>query len=157
MNGCRLAKPIAAGETRTVALTAPTLDAVNTTLTIGGEGPDLADGDNTVPVTAPAATPLALTTAKSQRLAKGVRVHVRGIRDGRARVTAAFKRGGKTVKLAKVVTLQAGQERTVTLKPTGAKLRSLRRLVATRSVKASVTVRSVGREDVARTVTTVRP
>lgn len=157
LNGCRLVKPIAAGETRTVALTAPGEDAVTTTVQVGAEGPDLAEADNTVSVTAPASTPLAVTTAKSQRLAKGLKVRVLGIRDGRARVTAAFTRRGKTVKLAKVVTLKAGQERTTTLKPAGAKLRSLRRLIDGRSLRASVTVRSLATKDVATARTTVKP
>ena len=53
LNGCRLVKPIAAGETRTIVLTAPVEDAVTTTVQVGSEGPDLAEADNTVSVTAP--------------------------------------------------------------------------------------------------------
>lgn len=139
---CFLTTPVAAGATGTVILTADSPRAAAGVVTVSGEGPDLNEADNTVKVEAPAATPLSVTAPKSQRLGKGVKVNILGIRDGRARVTAVFKHGGKTVKLAKVVTLRAGHERAVTLKPTGAKLRSLRRLVGARALPASITVRT---------------
>ena len=157
LQGCVLARPLAVGETRRVTMTADLPEAVDSTVTVEGDGPDLTPADNTVRVATPAVTPLALTTAKSARLRSGVKLQLVGIRDGRVRATAVFKRGGKTVNLAKTVTLQSGRKRTVTLKATGAKLRSLRRLADGRPLKASVRVQSVGTDAVAKANVTVRP
>ncbi|MDA0183281.1 gp58-like family protein [Solirubrobacter phytolaccae] len=154
---CALDRPLAPGETRTVTLTRDSPDAVATTVTVAGDGADLAEADNTVRVAAPAATPLKLETATSPRVDTGVKVRVLGIRDGRTRVTAEFRRAGETVKIGKVIKLKAGQERTVTLKATGAKLRALRRLVGKRPLRASVTAQKLGSKDQAKTRTTIRP
>ena len=125
-------------------MTADLPEAVDSTVTVEGDGPDLTPADNTVRVATPAVTPLTLTTSKSARLRSGVKLQLVGIRDGRVRATAVFKRGGKTVNLAKTVTLQSGRKRIVTLKATGAKLRSsLRRLADGRPLKASVRMQSV--------------
>lgn len=153
---CTLASPIAPGTTRTVRLTATDPAAEKATLTVRGEGPDLDDADNAIAVDAPAATPLTVTARKAQRLRPGVKVRVSGIRDSRARVTVAFRLGGKTIKLSKVVALRAGKEREVTLKPTGPELRSLRRLAGSRPLPASVTVRSLNGRHQANVHTTVR-
>ena len=65
--------------------------------------------------------------AGRQRLSRGVRVQVRGVAAGPARVTARFRVRGHTIELARTVTLTPYVARTVTLRASGAKLRSLRR------------------------------
>jgi hypothetical protein len=134
---------LAAGESRTVTATADAPDALSTSVTARAEGPDLADGDNTVKLDIPAAPAFTVAVAKSQRLKNGVTVRVRGVHAGRARVTVAFKVRGRTVKLGKVVALKPYAERAVTVRATGAKLRSLRRAAAQGELTADITVRTI--------------
>jgi hypothetical protein len=101
----------------------------------------------------PRLSPRRTTNDAALRLDK---VLVLGIHDGRARVTATFRRAGKTVKVAKVVRLKAGQQRVVTLKATGAKLRTLRRLADSGALRTSVTARSFNGKYSARGTTSVR-
>jgi hypothetical protein len=82
-----------------------------------------------------------VVAADQQRLSNGVRVQVRGVRIGRARVTLAFKVRDKTVKVGKVVKLAPYTGRAVTIRATGAKLRSLRRALANGPLAAEITVR----------------
>ena len=136
---CVLTTPLAAGESRTVGITADSPEATSTTVGVASEGPDLAAADNNVLVAVPAAAaPFELLVTKSQRLRNGVKVQVRG--DGPTRITAAFG----TIKLSKVVGLTRGTLRTVTLKATGAKLRKLQRAARKHPLKAQITVRSGG-------------
>jgi hypothetical protein len=140
---CALTR-LAPGESRTVTATADAPDALSTSVTARAEGPDLADGDNTATLDIPAAPAFTLAAAKSQRLRNGVTVRVRGVHAGRARVTVAFTVRGRTVKLGKVVALKPYAERAVTVRATGAKLRSLRRAAARGELTAEITVRTIG-------------
>jgi hypothetical protein len=137
---CVLPTPLAVGETRTLMVTSGSPDAVDTTVSVASEGPDLADGDNTVAIHAPAATPYGLFAAKTYHLRRAIKVRVRAVRDGRARVTMAFRNG---IKLAKTVTLKARTTRAVTLRATSARRRSLTRASRTRALRARITVRPV--------------
>ena len=67
---------------------------------------------------------------------------MRALRAGRARVTVAFKVRGRTVKVARTVKLAAYTARSVTIHPTGAKLRSLKRALKRGPVDAEITVRT---------------
>jgi hypothetical protein len=140
---CRLT-PLAVGESRTVTLVGDLPDAVTATLVANAEGADLTPADGTSPVSVAAAPTFDLVAAGKQRLRRGAKVQVRGVRAGKARVTVAFKVRGRTVKLARTVTLTPYTARTVTLRPRGPKLRSLRRAVARGPVKATITVRPSG-------------
>jgi len=148
LGGCSLAAPIAVGETRTVIINDHSPDAVATTVSVTSEGPDLQDADNTAQVQLPAADPFAITLAKSQRLRKGVRLSLVGVRDGKARVIVNFAHG---VRLSKLLTLKARAERQVILKAGGAKLRTLRRAARKHALKARITVRGASGEMTART------
>ena len=64
------------------------------------------------------------------------------MRAGRTRVTVAYKVRGKTVKVGKIVKLAPYTARSVTIKATGAKLRSLRRAAAKASLSAEITART---------------
>jgi hypothetical protein len=134
---------IAPGESRTVTVVGDAPDATTVFVRTRAEGPDLAYGDNETSVGIPAAPPFTLTTAASQRLQQGVTVKVSAARTGRARVTVAFDVRGRTVKLAKIVTLKADAERAVTVRATGSKLRSLRRAVRSGALTAQIAVRSI--------------
>ena len=148
---CLLSRSIASGESRTVTLESGSREAVATTISVHSEGPDLAGADNAVRVDVPAATPIQsgapfrLSCAKSSTLRKGVKVRIRSEHDGQVRVTLSLRNG--KVKLAKAVTLKARVSRTVTFRPTGAKLRALRR-AHRRSLPARVTLRARGQAPV---------
>lgn len=143
---------LAAGESRefTYVSDRPAEGAVR--IVARSEGEDLAPADNeTGLVPQPfgpilprcvcaAPTKTEVSTARRHTLRRGVKVKVRG--DGPTRVTAAFKARGKTVRLARTMTLVAGVERTVTLRAHGAKLRTLRRATARGPLKATITVRN---------------
>ena len=139
---CGLSR-IAPGESRTVTLTGEVKGAQTVFVSVRSEGPDLAFGDNETSVGIPAPVAFTLATAPSQRLKQGVSVKVRAATAGRARVTVGFTVRGRTVKLGKLVTLKAATERTVTVRATGAKLRSLRRAARRGALTAQITVRTI--------------
>jgi hypothetical protein len=135
--------PLAAGESRVFVLRADAPSATTASLAVTSEGPDLAPQDNTSVAAFALAPAFDLATAARQRLSKGITVQVRGVRAGRTRVTVAFKlASGKAVKVGKIVTLKPYAARSVTMKASGAKLRSLRRAVAKGSVSAEITART---------------
>jgi hypothetical protein len=140
--GCGVAR-LAAGESRTLTLTADAPDALTATVAARAEGPDLSGADNTATLAVPAAPAFDLTAAERQRLTKGVKVQVRGVRAGRARVTLAFKVGERTVKVGTIVKLAPYAARSVTVRATGAKLRSLKRAVKRGPLSAEITVRTL--------------
>jgi hypothetical protein len=133
---------------------------------VAAEGRDLADGDNQatagIPVKvglpAPPESPaFRLTVAKSQKLRHGVALRVSAAKAGRARVVVAFKVRGRTVTLGKVVKLEADVDRAVTVRATGAKLRSLQRALRKRPLTARIIVRTIsGTTPVAATTRVVR-
>ncbi|HWK27839.1 MAG TPA: hypothetical protein VNS09_14845 [Solirubrobacter sp.] len=124
--------PIAPGASRTVTLFA----AAAGTVTVGAEGPDLVAADNVAEIAAPPA--LALTAASKQSLRRGVKVRVSAVQAGRVRLTLKL---GKA-RVSRTVALEAFSERTVTLRPTGPKLRSLLRRAPG---KATITVAAGGK------------
>jgi hypothetical protein len=119
--------PLAAGESRTFTVRAEDPGATSVTVNARSEGADLAPGDNSTIAGFLAAPPFDLVVADRQRLARGVRVQARGVAGGPARVTASFKVRRHTFQLARTVTWTPYAARTVTLRATGATLRSLRR------------------------------
>jgi hypothetical protein len=148
--------PLAVGESRAFVFRADAPAATSASFTVTSEGPDLAPADNTVTVSVPAAPAFDLTVAERQRLAKGVTAHVRGVRAGRTRVTVAFKLGnGKTVKVGKVVALEPYVARSVTVKATGAKLRSLKRAAKRGALSAAITARTFNGKSPVTAKTTV--
>jgi len=136
-----LSTPLAAGESRVFVVRAE--DPAATTLTIDArsEGADLTPEDNSTVAGFLPAPAFDLETAHSQRLSRGIKVQVRGVAAGPARVTVAFTVRGHTIKLARTVALQPYVARTVTLRAGGAKLRSLRRH---RPLDAEIAVRAPG-------------
>jgi hypothetical protein len=136
-----LSTPLAPGESRVFAIRAEDPLATTATITAHSEGEDLAPADNSTAVAFAAAPPFELVAAKSQRLSRGIKVQVRGVRAGPARVTVAFKVRGHTIKLARTVTLAPYVARTVTLRAAGPKLRSLRRHAP---VNAEIAARTPG-------------
>jgi hypothetical protein len=149
--------PLAPGETRVFVLRGDTPDAVAGEVGIASEGVDLAAADNRAAVALPAAPAFELVAASKLRLSRGIKVQVRAVRAGRTRVTVAFKARGKTVKLGKVVKLAPYTARSVTIRGRGAKLRSLRRMLAKGAVKAEVTARTLsGKTPVTTKVTATR-
>jgi hypothetical protein len=131
------------GESRLFRLRGDLPDAVAGEVAAFSEGPDLAGTDNRAAVILPAAPAFDLVAAPSQRLKNGILVQLRGIRAGRARVTAALKMRGKTVKLSKLVPLTPYTPKTVTIRATGAKLRSLRRMLSGGAISAELTARTI--------------
>jgi hypothetical protein len=148
-----LSTPLAAGESRVFVIRAEDPGATTATVTARSEGADLAAADNAGVASFAAAPSFDLVTAKEQRLSKGVKVQVRGVRAGPARVTVAFKVRGHTIKLARVVKLAPYTARTVTLHATGAKLRSLRRHAP---LSAEISVRTPGTQDAVTAKTVIR-
>jgi hypothetical protein len=141
--------PLGPGESRSFVIRAEDPDATSVTVSTRSEGTDVAPADNSTVAGFLPAPPYDLAVADRQRLSRGVRVRVRGVAAGPARVTAAFKIRGHTFKLARTVELTPYVARTVTLRATGATLRSLRRhapleaalAVEGPAVTASTTVR----------------
>ncbi|MDA0163427.1 hypothetical protein OM076_24350 [Solirubrobacter ginsenosidimutans] len=133
--------PLAPGETRVFSVHAEDPDATTATITARAEGEDLAPGDNSTALAFAPAAPFAVVTAKAQSLSRGIKVRLSAVRPGPARVTVAFTVRGHLVKLARTVTLAPYVPRTITLRATGAKLRSLRRHAP---VKGEITVRTPG-------------
>ncbi|MDA0163426.1 hypothetical protein OM076_24345 [Solirubrobacter ginsenosidimutans] len=146
---------LAAGETRVFVFRADAPEAVGATFTIASEGPDLVPLDNTSGAAFLAAPAFDLAAADRQRLGKGVKVQVRGVRAGRARVTVAFTVRGRAVKVARIVTLKPYTARPVTVRATGAKLRSLRRAAAKGPLSAEITVRTISGKTPVTAKTTV--
>ena len=118
-------------------------EATTATFTAGAEGPDLAPADNTSVAAFAAAPAFDLAAADRQRVTKGVKVQVRGVRAGRARVTVAFTVRGRALKVGRIVTLKPYAARSVTVKATGAKLRALKRAAARGALDAEITVRTI--------------
>jgi hypothetical protein len=131
------------GESRLFRLRGDLPDAVVGEVAAFSEGPDLAGTDNRAAVILPAAPAFHLVAAPSQRLKNGIAVQLRGIRAGRARVTVALKVRGKTVKLGKLVPLMPYTAKKVTIRATGPKLRSLRRMLAGGALSAEITARTI--------------
>jgi hypothetical protein len=131
--------PLGPGESRTVIVVSDWTETASPSFTVTSEGADLAPADNTVTAALSAAPAFDLVAAPSQRLSQGVKVQVRGVHAGRARVTVAFKVRGKTIKVGRIVKLAPFTARTVTIRPAGAKLRSLRRHAP---LDAEITVRT---------------
>jgi hypothetical protein len=134
---------LAVGESRVFVFRADAPSATTASFAVSSEGPDLTPQDNTSVAAFAAAPAFDLATADRQRLSKGVTVQVRSYRAGRTRVTVAYKlANGKLVKVGKIVTLKPYTARAVTVKASGAKLRSLRRAVAKGPVSAEITART---------------
>ena len=147
---------LAPGESRTLVLRADAPAAGTLSVTAKSEGTDIAPADNTATAAYAAAAPFDLAAAAKQRLSRGVKVQVRAVRAGRTRVTLAVKVRGRTVKLGKIVTLAPYTPRTVTLRATGAKLRSLRRAVARAPLTGEITVRTINGKTPVTATNTVR-
>jgi hypothetical protein len=148
-----LSTPLAAGESRVLVIRAEDPAATTATITTSSEGQDLAPVDNSTAVAFAPAPPFAIVPAKAQHLSRGIKVDVRAVRAGPARLTAAFKVRGHTITLARTVTLAPNVARTVTLRPGGAKLRSLRRHAP---LTAEIRVRTPGEADTVTATTRVR-
>ena len=136
-----LSKPLAAGESRVFVVRAEDPTATTLTINARSEGADLAPADNSTVAGFLPAPAFDLVTEKSQRLSRGIKVQVRGVAAGPARLIAAFKVRGHTIRLARTVALAPYVARKVTLRASGAKLRSLRRHAP---VRAEITVRTPG-------------
>jgi hypothetical protein len=148
---------LAPGETRTVALRGDLPDAVTGQVSIAAEGPDLVAGDNQAAVTLAPAPAFDVVADASQKLKSGIKLQLRGIHAGRARVTVALRARGKTIKLGRVVRLAPYVARTITVHPTGAKLRALRKAARSRSLQGKITVRTMrGQTPVTAKVTVTR-
>ena len=144
--------PLAPGETRVFTLHAEDPDATTATITARAEGEDLAPADNSTALAFSPAAPFAVVTARAQQLDRGIKVHLSGVRPGPARVTATFTVRGHEFKLGRTVTLAPYVPRTITLRASGAKLRSLRRHAP---VAGEITVRSPGAMNAVTAETTV--
>jgi hypothetical protein len=148
--------PLAAGETRTLTLLADLPTGRGPIVSVSSEGPDLADGDNTATFVLSPVPPFTLTTPKQQSLRKGIKVGVRGSCTRRGRVTAAFKVRGQMIRVTRTVKLVAGAQRTLTLRPTGAKLRSLKRALKGGALNAEINVRTLNGKPPVTAKTVVR-
>jgi hypothetical protein len=135
--------PLAVGETRTLTLLTDLPTGQGPWVSLSSEGPDLAAGDNTGTFMLSAVPPFTIAAAKRQSLRDGLKADVGASCVRRARVTATFKVRGRTVRVARTVKLGAGAARTLTLRPTGAKLRSLKRALKRGPLDAEITVRTV--------------
>jgi hypothetical protein len=145
--------PLAPGESRVFTVHAEDPDATTATITARAEGEDLAPADNSTALAFSPAAPFAVATAKAQRLSGGINVHLSGVRPGPARVTATFTVRGHEFKLGRTVTLAPYVPRTITLRASGAKLRSLRRHAP---VTGDITVRTPGAATAITTRTVIR-
>ncbi|WP_157592579.1 hypothetical protein [Solirubrobacter soli] len=142
---------------RTFLLLGDAPEALAGQVSVGYEGTDTAPANDSAAVTLAAAPAFDVAAATSQRLSKGIAVRARGIRAGRARISVAFTRAGKTVKIGRVVRLAPYTARDVTIRPAGAKLRSLRRMLAGGAVGAEITIRTIqGKTPVTTKVTVTR-
>jgi hypothetical protein len=150
--GC-VSPPLAPGESRVFTVHAEDPDATTATITARAEGQDLAPADNSTALAFSPAPPFAVVTAKAQRLSRGIKVQLSGVRPGLTRVTAAFTVRGHQIKLARTVTLVPYVSRTITLKATGPALRSLRRHAP---VKGEITVRTPGTANAMTARTVIR-
>jgi hypothetical protein len=122
---------LAPGDSRTFVLRADAPDARTVRLSTVAEGPDLVPADNEVAIAVAAAPTFDLVVVEPQRLRDGIRVRVRSVRAGRARIRVAAKvRRGRTVTLSRTTRLLPYVGKTVTIHPRGAKLRALRRAEA---------------------------
>src|SRR3954454_1352750 len=119
--------PLAPGESRRFTVRAEDPGATSVVVHARAEGADLAPADNSTVAGFLAAPPFDLAVADRQRLRRGVRLRISGVAGGPARVTASFTLRDHTLQLARRVTLTPYVTRTVTLRATGATLRSLRR------------------------------
>jgi hypothetical protein len=122
-----LTTPLAPGETRAFTIRAEDPSATSVTVDARAEGADREPADNSTVAGFLPAPPFDLAVAGEQRLARGIKVRVRGVAAARARVTASLKVRAHTVRLERTVDLVPYVARTVTLRASGATLRSLRR------------------------------
>jgi hypothetical protein len=152
--GCGVGR-LAPGESRTVTFMGDAPGAETVWVSARSEGPDLAYGDNETSAGVLAAPAFAVRTAASQKLSRGVKLTIRAARTGRARVTVAVTARGRAVKLGKIVTLKADVDRTVTVRASGAKLRSLRKALRSGSATARITVRTIRGQTPVTTATRV--
>ena len=119
--------PLAPGETRAFTIRAEDPSSTSVTVDARSEGADLEPADNSTVAGFLPAPPFDLAVAAGQRLERGIKVRVRGVAAARARVAASLKVRGHTVRLERTVDLVPYEARTVTLRASGATLRSLRR------------------------------
>lgn len=143
---CRL-KPIAPGDSRTITFLDDTPATPSSSFSSTAEGPDLNPANNTVDFTFPAAQGFDRKTEPKQRLSRGVKVNLLAAKDQRARVTVAVNVRGRRVSLVRTVRVAALEARDITIRPSGGKLRSLRRALNQGSLRAEVTVRTPGASD----------
>ena len=148
--------PLAVGESRTLTLLANLPAGQGPFVTASAEGPDLATGDNTATFALSPAPAFTVTTPKRQSLGKGIRLGVRGSCNRQARLIVAFKVRGHTIRVARTVDVGAATARTLTLRPAGAKLRSLRRAVKRGPLSARITVSSPDGENLVAANTVFR-
>jgi hypothetical protein len=146
---------LAVGASHTMVLHTSDPAPVGKRMRVAAEGPDLDAADNEAALTSvpevslipeclcsrlPLGAKPVVTTARRHTLRRGVKVALRGL--GRTQVTAAFKVRGRTLRIARTITLRRGVERTVTLRAHGAKLRTLRRAAERGVLDAVITVRN---------------
>jgi hypothetical protein len=144
--------PLAPGASRTLTLRSDAPDLERATVSVAAEGPDYAPEDNTRALKFAAAPRLSISAATGQRIARGVTVGLRGSHTGKARVTAAFTVGSRTITEVRTVTLQAFHARALTLHPNAAKRRAIRRAAP---VTARITVQTPGEADAVSATTKV--
>jgi hypothetical protein len=139
-NQCYL-EPLAVGESRTLSFYDDAPAAQSAGFTLVSEGPDLNGLNNLSLLAFGAAQAFDLSTAPKQHLKDGVKLSVLSALTRRARVTLSFKTHGKTVKIGRVIDTPGLKDVQVTLRPSGAKLRTLKRALARGPVKTQLTVR----------------
>jgi hypothetical protein len=130
---------IAAGTSQTTWFTLP-VGSATFSARVFAEGPDLSPADNTAALAAPALPPLTASAAARQRLAKGIKVTVQASRPGPVDIRATFKVHGRKLVVSRTVKAAAATPLTLTIRPRGAQLRSLRRAVARGALRGVVTV-----------------
>jgi hypothetical protein len=140
---CKWLPDLAPGQTHTAVAHSDATGPVAGEVAVGFAGTDLVPGDNRASYALGAAPPLQLFAAGSQRLRDGVKLRVSAVQAGRVRVTAAFKRAGRTIKVGRIVRLAPLTLRDVTVRPAGTKLRSLRRMLAKAPLSTELTVRTI--------------
>jgi hypothetical protein len=132
---------------------------------VRAEGDDLAPADNTVrpediglaaenDVLRRSATAPAIGVRGKATLRRGITVRVSG--EGRSRIAATFKVRGRTIRVARTLSLTRDIARTLTLRPSGATLRSLRRAAISGRLRAEITLRTAAGAVVAQTATIIR-
>ena len=131
-----------AGASRTLTFT--TRDGGTIEARAFAEGPDVAPADNTATLRLIPPPPWELKVAPKQRLANGIVAKVRMARAGRVRVSVRFRVNRHWLLVTRTVKVPAATEVTVPLRPTGAKLRSLRRALASEGSLSGLVLLGVG-------------